>query len=250
MIKCIIVDDEKPARDEISYLINAYGEFDIVETFDNAKSVLENIKSLDVDVIFVDINMPVMSGIELVDHLRQLKLNYHVVFITAYDDYAIKAFELNAVDYILKPVSKERMAQTLKRIKVEMDEERYDLKINQLMQQISKGKPEHLCFHRDGKIVPIKLSDIIYVMAENKGTVVETKKGTFITPLQLRELEKKLMEEDFFRCHRSYLINLSMIIHIEPWFNRTFQVELEGIEERIPISRNYVQHFKELMNII
>ncbi len=250
MIRCIIVDDEKPARDEISYLINNYGGFDIVDTFDSAKCVLENIKFLEVDVIFVDINMPVMSGIELVDHLRRLKFDYHIVFITAHDNYAIKAFELNAIDYILKPVSQERIAQTLGRIKAELHEERYDTKINQLMQQISKDKLEHLCFHRDGKIVPIKLSDIIYVMAENKGTVVETKKGTFITPLQLRELEKKLMDEDFFRCHRSYLINLSSILHIEPWFNRTYQVELDGIEERIPVSRNYVQSFKDLMNII
>ena len=250
MIKCVIIDDEKPARDEISFLVKEHGGFDILGIYDSAKSFLENLSNLDMDLLFVDINMPGMTGIELVEHLRMHHMTVHVVFITAYDDFAIKAFELHAVDYLLKPVSADRMSDCLSRVTEHLNDHSYDEKFSQLMNKISKSKSEHISFHKDGKIVPIKLTDIIYIKAENKGTYVKTLKGSFNTSIQLREFEKRLMEEDFFKCHRSYLINLSYIEHIEPWFNRTYQVDLTSCEEKIPISRNYVQDFKDLMNIL
>jgi len=250
MIRCIVIDDEKPARDEISYLINAHDKFEVIKTYDNGKSLLTDIFSIDVDVIFVDINMPIMTGIELVEHLNQLGIESHIVFVTAYDAYAVKAFELHAVDYLLKPVSEDRIEKCLMRIEEEMSEINYDQKLELLLNQIGKEKKEYFCMHRDGKIVPVKLDEIIYAKAENKGTFIETKKGKFLTSMQLRELEKKLFNQNFFRCHRSFLINLSYILNIEPWFNRTYQVELENVDEKIPISRNYVQPFKDLMNIL
>lgn len=249
MIKCIIVDDEKPARDEIAYLIDQHQGFDIVDTFESGLSMFENYDD-DVDVLFIDINMPIMNGIEAVEQLRALESEVHVVFITAYDDYAVKAFELNAVDYLLKPVSEDRMIACLERIRENLGDKKYNQKLEKLLAQFEKQKKDHLCFHKMGKIVPVKLDEIIYVKAENKGTVVETRKGAFVSNTSLQEFERKLFDESFFRCHRSYLINLSFIVHIEPWFNRTYQVELEGVDTKIPISRNYVQNFKDLMNII
>lgn len=249
MIKCIVIDDEKPARDEVAFLINEHNDFQVVDMFGSAKVFLENMKLVGVDLLFVDVNMPGMNGIELVQHLRDENIDIHIVFVTAYDDHAIKAFELHAVDYLLKPVSDERMNLCLDRIKEHLHEHEYDHRLNQIMDQF-KPKKEHLCLHRDGKIVPVKLSEIIFVRAENKGTFVETTKGSFTTSVKLSDFEKKLFDEDFFRCHRSFLINLTFIINIEPWFNRTYQVELEGTTERIPISRNYVQNFKDMMNIL
>ncbi|MCH4889101.1 response regulator transcription factor [Acidaminobacter sp. JC074] len=250
MIKCIIVDDEKPARDELSYLISKDYRFDIVESYDNGKKLLEAVKSLDFDVLFIDINMPIMNGIQVVEALVEHGVACHVVFVTAYDDHAIKAFELNAVDYLLKPVSDERLQASLDRIVQHVDELNYENKIGQLLLQLNKDKKEHVCFHKNGKIVPVKFEDIIYVKAENKGAMVKTRNDEYISSSTLQEFEKKLFDGNFFRCHRSYLINVSFITHIEPWFNRTYQVDLEGIEEKIPISRNYVQNFKDLMNII
>lgn len=249
MIKCIIVDDEKPARDEIAYLIGQHEEFDIIGTFESGIAMFEDFDEK-TEVLFIDINMPVMNGIEVVEQLRALSSDVHVVFITAYDDYAVKAFELNAVDYLLKPVSHERMTTCLTRLKASFGDKDYDQKLEKLLAQIGKPRSEHLCFHKMGKIVPVKLDEIIYVKAENKGTVVETKKGNFVSNISLQEFERKLIDESFFRCHRSYLINISYIINIEPWFNRTYQVELEGVDAKIPISRNYVQNFKDYMNII
>jgi two-component system LytT family response regulator/two-component system response regulator LytT len=250
MIRCVVVDDEKPARDEISFLINSHDQYEVVKTYDNGKSLLIDIMNLDVDVLFIDINMPVISGIEVVEHLSQLDLDVHIVFVTAYDDFAVKAFELHAIDYILKPVSDERITLCLERILEEKSDVSYGQKMQGMLSQVAKDKKDYCCLHRDGKIVPVKLNEIIYVKAENKGTVIETTKGQFLSSIQLGELEKRLMDESFFRCHRSYLVNLSYILNIEPWFNRTYQVELESVTEKVPISRHYVQSFKDLMNIL
>lgn len=249
MIKCVVIDDEKPARDEISFLINAHDKFEVVKSYDSGKSLLSDILDLDIEVIFIDINMPVMSGIEVIDHITSLNLDMHVVFVTAYDNYAVQAFELHAIDYILKPVSSERIRKCLNRIIDEMGNH-YDQKIDILLSQMNKEKKDYCCLHRNGKIVPVKLNEIIYVKAENKGTAIETTKGQFLSTIQLGEIEKKFTDASFFRCHRSYLVNLSYILNIEPWFNRTYQVELESVLEKIPISRHYVQDFKDLMNIL
>lgn len=248
MIKCIVIDDEKPARDEISYLIESHEDFKVLASYDNGKEFLEALDTLDFDILFVDVNMPVMNGIETVEHMSKYS-DAHVVFVTAYDDYAIKAFELNAIDYLLKPVSEERMSKCINRILNDLVGHEYTEKLNDIISQF-KDRQEHICFHKDGKIFPVKLNEILYAKAENKGTLICTKKDCFSSSIQLRELEKKLMVGNFFRCHRSYLINLDYIKHIEPWFNRTFQIEMEETEEKIPISRNYVQGFKELMNIL
>jgi len=250
MIKCIIVDDEKPARDELSYLISKDYRFDIIETFDNGKKLLEEVKELEFDVLFIDINMPILNGIEVVEALVEHGVECRVVFVTAYDTHAIKAFELNAIDYLLKPVSEDRLQSSLDRVVQHLDEVNYENKIGQVLSQLNKEKKEHICFHKNGKIVPVKFNEIIFVKAENKGAIVKTIKDEYVSSSTLQDFEKNLFDSDFFRCHRSYLINVSFITHIEPWFNRTYQVELEGTDEKIPISRNYVQNFKDLMNII
>jgi len=249
MVKCFVIDDEKPARDEITYLINKHEDFEVIQSFENGRQLIESISDYDVEVVFIDINMPGINGIEAVELLKARGLEFKVVFITAFDNHAVKAFELNAIDYILKPVSEERLNQTLDRISIETDSGDRK-KLGEILQQLNKGHYEHVCFHKDGKLIPVKLNEIIYVKAENKGTLVETKRGVFIASATLQEFEKKLIDKDFFRCHRSYLINLNYILQIEPWFNRTYQVVLEDVVEPIPISRNYVQHFKDLMNII
>lgn len=249
MVKCFVIDDEKPARDEISYLINKHDNFQVIQSFESGRQLIESISDYEVDVIFIDINMPGINGIEAIELLKSKGMTFKVVFITAFDNHAVKAFELNAMDYILKPVSEDRLNQTLDRLILDTDIDE-GKKLGLLLQQLNKGKHEHICFHKDGKLIPVKLNDIIYVKAENKGTLVETKRGVFVSSATLQEFEKKLMDKDFFRCHRSYLINLNYILQIEPWFNRTYQVVLEDVQEPIPISRNYVQHFKDMMNII
>lgn len=255
MIKCIVIDDEKPARDELAYLINKTEGFSVIATYESGVSLLkENEQVAEAtlfhsEVLFVDINMPGCNGIELVERIKAMAYEGQVVFVTAFDDYAIKAFELHAIDYIMKPVSDERIGKCLRRLREEQREMTYDHKLDQLLTQLGQDKKEKICLHHNGKIVPVKLDEILYCKAENKGTVIYTEQGVFHATLSLADFQKKIHGENFFRCHRSFLININYIVNIEPWFNRTYQVAFKDIEEKIPVSRNYVQRFKEIMNI-
>lgn len=255
MIKCIVIDDEKPARDELAYLINKADEFSVIATYESGIRLLGDTDQvaealfLKSDVLFVDINMPGMNGIELVERIKVMGYEGQIVFVTAFDDHAIKAFELHAIDYIMKPVSEERIRKCLNRLQEEQKDMTYDDKLDKLITQLGQDKKGKICLHHNGKIVPVKLDEILYCKAENKGTVIYTEQGTFQAALSLVDFEKKIQGENFFRCHRSFLINTNYIMNIEPWFNRTYQVEFKDIEEKIPVSRNYVQRFKEIMNI-
>jgi two-component system LytT family response regulator/two-component system response regulator LytT len=243
MIRCIVVDDEKPARDELNFLLAEYEEIEVVKTFDSAKAVLKEINELDVNVAFVDINMPGMSGIDLADILTATNENFLIVFATAHNEYAVTAFELNAFDYLLKPISEKRLEMTISRIK-----ERIAKKHNEKNDE--GQKIGNIMFQRDGLLIPVKKEDIIYLKAESGSVNVHTKKGPFVTNHSLTELEKMLSEDVFFKCCRSFIINMDCIENIEPWFNRTYQVKLIGQKELIPISRNLVNEFKAKLHVL
>lgn len=247
MIKCVIVDDEKPARDELQFLIEQSNVFKILDTFESGKKLLDSLSLKDAEVVFVDINMPGMTGIEVAEKL--VGSHKYIVFVTAYDEYAIKAFELNAIDYLLKPISESRLIACLNRIEDEMTDD-YDEKLEILLQQFNQKPVEKISIHYDGKILPIEVDQIFFIKAENKGVVLYTETGVYVTTHKLKDLEVKLFDTELFRCHRSYIINLKNIEHIEPWFNRTYNVSFKGIDEKVPISRHYVADFNKKMNIL
>lgn len=245
MIKCIIVDDEKPARDELRYLIDKYSSFEIVSEFDQGQTVLDYDLTA-IDLIFIDINMPILSGIETAELILKAYPKQHIVFVTAYDEFAVKAFELNAIDYILKPIAEDRMKQSLEKIKGSVTRSNDHL-VNLFDR---KKQVNQMCIHYDGKIIPVKYDEIIYIQAENKGVKMMTTKGCYTTGHKLKELEDRFNGTTLLRCHRSYMINTNLIEHIEPWFNRTYNVSFFGINDQIPISRHYVQAFNERMGIL
>lgn len=247
MFKCIVVDDEKPARDELKYLIEQSNSFCVIDSAESGKQLFQSHYLDEAEVIFLDINMPTMSGIEVAQKLLGSKK--HIIFVTAYDEYAIKAFEFNAVDYILKPVSENRLIQCLDRLEGHFSD-RYDSKLEKLFKELSQKPIETISIHYHGKILPIRVDTLVYLKAENKGVVFYTTAGTYQTNHKLKDLELKLMGTNMFRCHRSFMINIKYIEHIEPWFNRTYNVSLSKVEEKIPISRHYVNDFNKKMNIM
>lgn len=249
MIKCIIVDDEKPARDELKYLIGKNSSFEVIDLCANSKEIFSSNQLNEAEIIFLDVNMPGMSGIEIAKKLYDMGMDKRIVFVTAYDKYAIKAFELNAIDYILKPVSDERIDNCLNRIETTIDN-RYSEHIKKMFDQVNKKTVEKICIHHDGKIIPVQVNEIIFIKAENKGVFIKTLHGSYLTSYKLKDLEQMFLGTDLFRCHRSFMINLTMIEHIEPWFNRTYNVSLRESKEQIPISRHYVNDFNTKMNIL
>lgn len=242
--RSLIIDDERLAREELKSLLKDYHEIEIIDEAKNGEEGILKIKELKPDLIFLDINMPGMNGFEMIKHLEEIP---RVIFVTAYDEYAIKAFEVNALDYIMKPVDPERLKEAIQKLSNEDD-------YISTQQNLTSRKDRVLSvndrvFIKDGeKCWFIELSKVR--MMESDGNYVKVYFDNF-RPLILRSLnsfEERLDPEYFFRANRKFIINLQWISSIENWFNGGLQVELrEG--EKVEISRRQAIRFKELMSL-
>ncbi len=237
-MKAIIIDDERLARQELRSLLSVHKEVEIIAECADATSAKEKINELKPDIIFCDIQMPGKSGLELVE---EISATVDVVFITAHDEHAIKAFELNAFDYLLKPVQPERLAETIKKLAVKETANRPD--------NTSPLSENDTVFIKDGdKCWLIRLSEIR--LFESEGNYVRVYFDTF-RPLILRSLnslEARLNEKQFFRASRRHMINLSYVASIEPWFNGGLNVKMKDGKE-VEISRRQAVRLKDLMSL-
>lgn len=253
MIKCIIIDDEKPAREELKYLIGKNSDFKIVGEGENGIDAVNLINAHHPEVIFCDINMPLLNGVDLAKALMKKGIEIHLIFVTAYDEYAIEAFELSALDYLLKPIKNERFERTIEKLRTRLEERQSNLGLmDQLFNDYNKTAkaPNQLCLYREGLLYPVKAEEVVYIHTEEKMVYFHTYKGVFESTKALSEIEDLLPESDFFKCHRSYIVNINCIESVIPWFNRTYRIKLEGIEEEIPVSRNQTNKLKERFNIL
>jgi two-component system LytT family response regulator len=243
--KTLIIEDERLAREELKLLLKDYLEIEIVDEAKNGEEGLQKIKEHKPDLLFLDVSMPGMTGFEMLKHLEEIP---RVIFVTAYDEYALKAFEVNALDYILKPVDPDRLKEAIAKLSAPED----DFVSNQAESLGRKNRQLTLndrVFIKDGeKCWFIELSKVR--MLESEGNYVKVYFDNF-KPLILRSLnsfEDRLDPEYFFRANRKFIINLNWVSNIENWFNGGLQVELrEG--EKVEISRRQAIRFKELLSI-
>ncbi|MTI69615.1 MAG: response regulator transcription factor [Firmicutes bacterium] len=253
MLKCLIVDDEMPAREELKYQLEDFSNIDIVDMAKNGLEAIEMNNKYKPDIIFLDIQMPKINGIDVAEKILISAHTPLIVFVTAYDDFAIKAFEVNAIDYLLKPVLKDRLTQALNKVeKVLGNEKEYEGKLKKLLGDLKLNKEQgvnKICSYKNETLVPIDPEDIIYATIENRNTIIITKEERYVYSEPLSNLEKKLQKNNFFRSHRSFLINLDYIEAIEPWFNSTYQIQMKNIKEKMPVSRSQVKEFKMIMDI-
>ncbi|MDI1353497.1 MAG: LytTR family DNA-binding domain-containing protein [bacterium] len=237
-MKVILIDDERLARQELKSLLSAYKEIEVVAECSDATEAKEKIESLKPDIIFCDIQMPGKSGLELAEEISGA---VDVVFITAHDQHAIKAFEINAFDYLLKPVQPDRLAETIKKLTVKESATKLD--------NDSPLTSGDMVFIKDGdKCWFVRLSDIR--LFESEGNYVRVYFENF-KPLILRSLnslETRLDEKQFFRASRKHMINLSYIAGIETWFNGGLNVKLKDGKE-IEISRRQAVRLKDMMSL-
>ncbi len=197
------------------------------------------------DLIFLDIHLTNESGLSLAGKINKLKKPPMIIFATAYDDYAVKAFELNATDYVLKPFEMERIQQAVKKA--------YGQYRKQQVGEVEVPKQKDiglqvLPIQMDERIYMLQVPEIIAIGVENGETTIYTKNMTYIIHEPLSALEKKIDGHPFLRVHRAFLINLKEIKEIQPWFNHTFQLTMSnGL--KIPVSRSYMKEFKEKVGI-
>lgn len=256
-IRVLIVDDEILARDELSFLLSQWEEIQIVGEAEDGVEAYQKIQELQPDVVFLDIQMPEMNGLAVAKRVVEEGLKPLIVFSTAYDEYAIKAFEMNAVDYLLKPYDEERIQNTVERMKKQFEKPNQE-RITELLYQMldkSKGTEEKrsiskLAVQTDEKVVFIDPKDIVYAYREGRDVHIKTIGETYLTKYTLQLLEEKLNKYSFFRTHRSYLVNLEYIQEMVPWFNGAYNVIMKDKElSKVPVSRQFVKPLKEVLGV-
>jgi two-component system LytT family response regulator len=244
-MKVIIVEDEVLAQQELTWLIKEHSQMEIVGTFDDGLDVLKFLQHNKVDAIFLDINIPSLDGVLLAQNISQFAHKPFIVFITAWKEHAVEAFELEAFDYILKPYQESRIVTMLQKLE------------NAWQQQSgsnnSATSPQRendtINLIRDEKIFVTSIHDIYYAEAHEKMTFVYTRRESWVMPMNITEFCSKLPAAHFFRCHRSYCVNLNKIREIEPWFNNTYILRLRDLDFQVPVSRSKVKEFRQLMNL-
>jgi two-component system, LytTR family, response regulator len=248
MIKAIVIDDERLARNELKKLLIEFPEIEVIAEAANADEGIERIETLNPDLVFLDIQMPGRSGFDM---LAELDKTPHVIFTTAYDEYALKAFEVNALDYLLKPVEPKRLADAIQKLHLQEDKEVYHNNNNSQATNNNRSLlvDDAQVFVKDGeRCWFVKLNEIR--LFESVGNYAKVYFGNN-KPLILKSLnalEERLDEKTFFRANRKHIVNLRMIEKIEPYFNGGLLLDLKG-GEKIEVSRRQTVKFKEMMSL-
>lgn len=236
-LRVVIVDDEAPARSRLRDLIGDCGHklpLRLVGEASDGRSALELLQSEPADVVLLDIRMPEMDGVEFAEHLRKLPDPPAVIFTTAYDAYAIKAFELHAVDYLVKPIRLGRLYDALNRVR-QLSPMRLDI-----LQQIKPEPRSHLSVQERGRVHLIPLKDIIYLKAELKYVTIRTAQREYLIEESLTRLEEEF-DDKFLRIHRNCLVGRAYITGFERVTSGNgdghWIVVLDGVAEKLPVSR-------------
>lgn len=263
-LKALIVDDEYPARQELRYALGQFENIEIVGEAANAQEALALIKALDYQVLFLDISMPGMTGLELGAAIQELPLTRqpYVIFVTAFDEYAVQAFEVNAVDYLLKPVEPGRLKKAIDKV-VKITQESaapaetaagetvvQEAENRSNVSQPAQGqiKIDRIPAEKQGKTVLVAESDVFYAFTEQDYIYIKTHSDKLFTRFTLKELEARLNPAVFFRTHRCYLVNLHKVKEIVPFFNGTYNLVVEDKENsEVPVSRAQAKKLRKIL---
>ena len=237
MIKAILVDDEAPARSELRFLLDETKQVEVVAEATNVREAIERLKDKGADVLFLDISMPGATGLQLAEALGRLKYPPAIVFVTAYSEHAAKAFDVNAVDYLVKPVETDRLLQAISKVR------HHVISLNQGQQA------ERIPVEKSGKKLLVSTDKIRYIMAKDDYSYLHTEADRYLSTVSLAQLETKLEPFGFFRVHRRYLVNLSCVEEVTPVNGGTLLLTLTGEEESVPVSRRRVASLKKALGL-
>ncbi|NLH45351.1 MAG: response regulator transcription factor [Acholeplasmataceae bacterium] len=242
--KVLIVDDELPARKELRYILEEIKEIEIVKECANGKEALLFLQSNEIDLLFLDVEMPVMNGIECAKIIMYMPNAPKIVFSTGFDQFAVNAFELGAFDYILKPYSDERVQATIERF---FD---YAALTKTPKSNIISSKNKITLTTSERLLVFDPPTEIIMVKTECGSSLFYTTRGIIKTNLLLKDAEENLANSGFIRTHKSFIVNSNMIREIIPYFNDTFILVMQHYEkEEVPVSRHFMKSFKSIIGL-
>ncbi|CAJ1003127.1 LytR/AlgR family response regulator transcription factor [Brevibacillus aydinogluensis] len=228
VIRVMIAEDEHLAREELTYLLQQESDVELLPCASNGRELLRLVEEHDPDVVFLDIKMPELEGDQAARMLAARKDRPLLVFSTAHEDYAVEAFKLNAVDYLLKPTEPQRLRETLQRVRKRLAE----------TSGPQAGKVSKLIVEESSRLVVIDPAAILYAVRDDRVVRICTETEVYTTRMTLQQLEEKLQAHSFFRTHKSYLVNLQYVSELEPWFNGAYNLILKGPKKvRVPVSR-------------
>lgn len=234
MLRALVVDDEAPARSELRFLLDEAGGVEVVGEASNAVEALQLIKAIPYDAIFLDIDMPGLSGMHLADVLSNLERAPAIIFVTAHSEHAVRAFEVAAADYLVKPVELDRLRQAIGRVT-----------------GLEGGtRIERIPVEKAGRKILLSVEDIYYVMAKDDYSYLFTDAERYLSTISLAQLEQRLEPRGFFRVHRRYLVNLSQVKEVVPMYGGTLLLTLQDSgATQVPVSRRRVPALKRALGI-
>ncbi len=253
-ISCILIDDEELALEELHFLLDSVSGIGVVGQGRNGVEAIRLVKELEPDLMFLDIQMPGLNGFQVVHQLVKEEVLPQVIFVTAYDQYAVRAFEVNAVDYILKPVEKSRLEKAIQRARKQMESNvPADDRIKNLLKQFIPATPRKskLLVTDRKRHLMVDADDIVFASVSDGSVQVSTRDLNGQTHYRtLEELQANLDPQIFWRVHRSFLVNINRIKEVVPWFNRTLQLKMaDPAETEIPVSRSNSRKLKEYLKL-
>ncbi len=252
-LRALIVDDEYPAREELRFLLSNYENIKVVGEATSVSEALTLIEAIDYQLVFLDINFPINNGIDIGVAIQNLPNPPLIIYVTAYESYAVNAFDVDAIDYILKPIEEKKLKRAIDRA-VNEYQKKGNLSLtstdndSESKEIIEKEKVTRLTAELNGKIKLVDVKDIYYAYTEDNYVFLKTFDKKLITRLTLTALENKLEKKTFFRTHRSYIVNLDKVIEITPSFNGTYSLIIEDKEHsKIPVSRIQTKELRKIL---
>jgi two-component system, LytTR family, response regulator LytT len=262
-INTLIVDDEKPAREELAFLLKGFPDIHLIAQGKNGLEAVSLIKEHAPDLVFLDVQMPGLDGFGVLQKLVERKIEVpHVVFATAFDHYAVQAFDVNAVDYVLKPFDKARIAKAIQRARREIEAETSPTdKLEQLVTQLGAARiaaakaaapaPSKILINAQQKLLLVDAEDMIFAsIGEGLISIITREMEGTTNYRTLDELEEALASDSFFRAHRSFLVNIHHIKEVVPWFKSTFMLKMNDKKHtEVPVSRTATKRLRELFKL-
>jgi two-component system response regulator LytT len=256
-LSTLIVDDEQLARDELAYLLKNIGDVEVVAQGKNGLEAVTLIREHNPDLVFLDVQMPGLDGFGVIKKLLDKKIALpKIVFSTAFDQYAVRAFEVNAVDYLLKPFDRKRVAQSVERARSMAEANSPSDKLDALVRMLESQKPQtsKILLKAVGRLFLVNQKDICFASIED-GIITVVTSGTNGMEGQsncrtLEELLDSLDPDLFWRAHRSYLVNINRIREVVPWFKSSYQLRMDDKKQtEIPVSRAQTKRLRELFGL-
>jgi two-component system response regulator LytT len=266
-LRAVLVDDEELARDELGFLLGQVGGVEVIGQAGNGVEALTTIDRLQPDVVFLDVQMPGLTGFEVARRMIDARASSHIIFVTAYDQHAVEAFEVNAVDYILKPVDPARLDVAIQRARRLVAFERSPdrapggneapgvtaAQLEQIVERVAerRNRRERLAIKVGERFLLVQAEEIVYAsLADDVITVVAGKQVGTSNYRTLDELQARLDPSVFWRVHRSHLVNINKIKEIVPWFSRNYILRMKDEKAtEIPVSRTQTRRLREYLKL-